>query len=393
MEAHLFEWLNLSIRWLHMIAGIAWIGASFYFVWLNNHVEDHPDNKSDVEGSLWAIHGGAFYYVEKFKVAPPRLPERLHWFKWEAYTTWISGFSLLVLLYFWKADLYLIDKQVLDLEPWQAILISLGILAGGWLVYDVICRSPLGRSNLITGVGLSVLTTIVIVLCAHLFSGRGAFMITASMLGTIMVANVFFVIIPGQWELVRAAAENRSPDPEPGRRAAQRSFHNSYITLPVLFAMISNHFPVTYQNEHNYIIFIGIALAGALIRHWFILRHRGQQNSLIWVTVGIIAAGLFFMTLPQSRSAGAAVSYKQEIAPLIQKHCISCHSQSPTDPAYKSPPNGTAYDRPEDVSRMASKISIFAVQSQAMPLANRTGMTKEERELLGRWIDQGARID
>ncbi|MBE7437602.1 MAG: urate hydroxylase PuuD [Spirochaetales bacterium] len=393
MEAHLFEWLNLSLRWLHMIAGIAWIGASFYFVWLNNHVEDHPENKSDVEGSLWAIHGGAFYYVEKFKVAPPRLPERLHWFKWEAYTTWITGFSLLVLLYFWKADLYLIDRQVFDLLPWQAVTASLVILAAGWLFYDLLCRSPLGKSNLATGAGLSLLTALVIVVTTQIFSGRGAFMITASMLGTIMVANVFFVIIPGQWELVRAAQENRSPDPEPGRRAAQRSFHNSYITLPVLFAMISNHFPVTYQNECNYIIFIGIALSGALIRHWFIQRHRGEDRFYLWILVALIFAALFFLTLPESKSGGAPVSYKLQIEPLIQKHCLSCHSHTPRDPAYKTAPNGTAYDRPEDVARMAAKIAIFAVQSQAMPLANRTGMTKEERELLGRWIDQGAALD
>ena len=254
---YLLDWCGLLVRWFHVVAGIAWIGSSFYFVWLDNHLE--PQGASEpidpnVAGELWAVHGGGFYRSRKYRVAPPVLPPTLHWFYWEAYSTWLSGFALLCLLYFLRAEAYLIDPSVAALTKPAAIAIALGVLVASWLVYDGLCRSPLGRNGRALAIAVAVVTAIEAWGVCHLFGGRGAFMIFGAALGTIMVANVLFVIIPGQRELVRAKKEGREPDPAPGLRGKQRSVHNTYFTLPVVFVMISNHYAMTYGARNNWLV-------------------------------------------------------------------------------------------------------------------------------------------
>src|SRR6202166_2176563 len=295
MNPYLMEWLSLLGRWLHLVAGIAWIGASFYFVWLDNHLQlpaAGAGGEPGVAGELWAVHGGGFYRSQKYQRAPQVLPATLHWFYWEAYTTWLSGFALLCLLYFFRAEAYLIDPAVAAMSKPMAIGIALGFLIASWLIYDALCRSPVGRhaSALTAVIGL-VLALEAWGLC-QLFSGRGAFMVFGSALGSIMVANVLFVIIPGQRELVRAKQQGRAPDPATGLRGKQRSVHNTYFTLPVLFTMISNHYAMTYGARRNWLVLIAISTAGLLIRVYFVARHkrheRGGRTPLWPVVLGLM---------------------------------------------------------------------------------------------------------
>jgi len=282
MEAYFVEWLNILARWVHFVTGIAWIGSSFYFIWLDNHLEapqDKSDDDKGVGGELWSVHGGGFYHSQKYRVAPEVLPETLHWFKWEAYTTWISGMFLLALVYWYGAEIYLIDSAVADLSPTVAVGIAAAILAGGWLIYDLMCKSPLGRNDNLFAIVLFLMTAVLAWGLCQLFSGRGAYIHFGAVLGTIMVANVFFVIIPGQRRMVDAFARDEAPDPADGIRAKQRSVHNTYFTLPVLFVMTSNHYALTYGHEYNWLILIGITLAGALIRIYFVARHKGPGDN------------------------------------------------------------------------------------------------------------------
>ncbi len=423
MESYLLEWLQLCVRWLHMIAGIAWIGASFYFVWLNNNVRPvAPDlnrgqpGGEEFDGELHAIHGGGFYRVQRYALAPKELPHDLHWFKWEAYTTWLSGISLLVLVYYLNPQVYLVDTNIAKLESWVAITIGVGFLIAGWVIYDLLQRSPLGKSQLAFG---SVFFTLVIAasyyLC-HTFGGRAAYLHIGAMLGTIMVGNVFFTIMPSQRELVNAKNEGRPPNKKFAEAAKNRSLHNNYITLPVLFIMISNHYPMTFSHEYNWAILGAIALGGALIRHWFNLRgsrnngirasandgasvhHRqGKSAPWLWVVVVAIFAGIIWFTAPK-RSTGlpsaveAPVTFAQVDA-IVGKHCRGCHAEKPTDAVFKVAPNGVKYETPQQISAMAVKIKQRAVETNSMPFGNKTNMTQAERALLGRWIDAGAKID
>ena len=281
MEAYIADWLNLLVRWLHVIAGVAWIGASFYFIWLDDHLEpprDPADDEKGVGGEVWSVHGGGFYHAQKYKAAPQQLPERLHWFKWEAYTTWLSGIFLTALVYWYGAEVYLIDRSVADFSSPVAVGIAIAFIVGGWLVYDVLCKSPLARdTRVFRGILLLLCALLAWGLC-ELFSGRGAYIHFGAVLGTIMVANVFFVIIPGQKQMVAAAERGETPDPTHGQRGKQRSVHNTYFTLPVLFVMTSNHFAMAYGHEYNWLILIGISLAGALIRIYFVARHKGRHR-------------------------------------------------------------------------------------------------------------------
>ena len=281
MVTYLLDWLGLLVRWLHLVAGIAWIGASFYFVWLDNHLQAPSERERadpGVAGELWAVHGGGFYRSQKYRLAPAVLPPTLHWFYWEAYTTWLSGFALLCLLYFLRAEAYLIDPAVAALSKPVAIGIAVGFLIASWLIYDGLCRSSLGRhARALTAVLGLALAAEAWGLC-QLFSGRGAFMVYGSAIGSIMVANVLFVIIPGQRELVHAKQQGRDPDPAPGLRARQRSVHNTYFTLPVLFVMISNHYAMTYGARSNWLVLIAMSVAGACIRAWFVARHRAAER-------------------------------------------------------------------------------------------------------------------
>jgi uncharacterized membrane protein len=291
-----WSWGNVLFRWLHVIAAMAWIGASFYFIALDNHLEppkDPDDARRGIGGEAWEIHGGGFYRVEKFRVAPERLPEPLHWFKWEAYTTWLSGFALFVVVYYSHASSYLVDRSVADLAAWQAVAISVAGLAVAWLVYDALCRA--------FGDDEGVLALLVLAgVCAsawgasQLFASRAAYLQVGAMLGTIMVGNVFFVIIPAHWKLIRAKEAGAEPDPKWNRAGKTRSVHNNYLTLPVVFAMLSNHFPVAYGDEHAWLVLVAMMAIGALVRHYFNLRHRGLN---VWPLLGIAGAAVLAVAL------------------------------------------------------------------------------------------------
>ena len=393
LDAYTTDWLNLLARWLHVIAGIVWIGSSFYFIALDNHLrppEQEDDRDAGVGGESWEIHGGGFYRVQKYRVAPPTLPEPLHWFKWEAYTTWLSGFALLIVLYYFHADTYLIDKDVADLSTWEAIAISIGLLAASWLVYDALCR-VLGSRPLVLAATLLALITLSAWGISHLFSGRATYLQVGAMIGTMMVGNVFFVIIPAHWELVRAKQAGREPDPAANERGKLRSVHNNYLTLPVVFTMISNHFPFTYGHSYSWLILVALLVIGAWIRHFFNLRHAGRTVWAIPVTAALAIALLAVLIRPQNESvAGTAAVPFARVAQVIDQRCTACHSLHPTK--VDEAPLGITMDTPVEIQRLAPGIQQQAVDSTAMPLGNVTGMTTAERRLIGRWIAQGAKI-
>jgi len=393
LDPYATDWLNLLARWLHVIAGIVWIGSSFYFIALDNHLRppaDAGDSDAGVSGEAWEIHGGGFYQVQKYRVAPRELPEPLHWFKWEAYTTWLSGFALLIVLYYAHADTYLIDKSVADLSTWEAIAISVALLIAAWVVYDVLCR-VLGTRPLVLATTLLVLISLAAWGTSHLFSGRATYLQVGAMIGTMMVGNVFFVIIPAHWELVRAKQAGREPDPAQNERAKLRSVHNNYLTLPVVFTMISNHFPFTYGHSYQWLILVVLLVIGAWIRHFFNLRHTGRTVWAIPVTAALAIAALAILIRPQTESAAGtpAVPFAR-VAQIVDQRCTACHSLHPTK--VTEAPLGITMDTPDEIQRLAPSIQQQAVESTAMPLGNVTGMTSAERRLLGRWIAQGAKI-
>ena len=393
LDPYATDWLNLLTRWLHVIAGIVWIGSSFYFIALDNHLRppsEERDRDAGVGGESWEIHGGGFYQVQKYRVAPQVLPEPLHWFKWEAYTTWLSGFALMIVLYYFHADTYLIDKSVADLSAWEAILISVGLLVAAWIVYDALCR-VLGAFPLLLAATLLGLITLAAWGISHVFSGRATYVQIGAMLGTMMVGNVFFVIIPAHWELVRAKQAGREPDPAANERAKLRSVHNNYLTLPVVFAMLSNHFPFTYGHSYQWLILVVLLVIGAWVRHFFNLRHAGRTVWAIPISAAVAIAVLAILIRPQDESSagGPAVPFAR-VARVIDARCTACHSQHPTK--VDAPPLGITFDTPEEIQRLAPAIKQQAVDTTAMPLGNATGMTAEERRLLGQWIAQGAKI-
>jgi len=388
MEAYVVDWLNLLVRWLHFIAGIAWIGSSFYFIWLDNHLEpprDRADRSKGVAGEVWSVHGGGFYHAQKYEVSPPALPATLHWFKWEAYTTWLSGMFLLVLVYWYGAAIYLVDPAVAELSPTTAVAIAAAFIVGGWVVYDLLCRSPLGSDDrALVGVLFVLVCLLAWALC-QLFGGRGAYIHFGAVLGTIMVANVLFVIIPGQRRMVAAAARGETPDPEPGLRGKQRSVHNTYFTLPVLFTMISNHFAMTYGHEYNWLILIAFTLAGALARVYFVARHRGNASPWPAVAAVVVLAGIATAIAPRDAGSVTAEVAFPEVRGVIHEHCTTCHAAVPGHPAFRVPPSGVVLESDRDILSEASRIHQQAVMTRVMPLGNLTGMSEEERALLDRW--------
>jgi uncharacterized membrane protein len=393
LDPYVTDWLNLLARWLHVIAGIAWIGSSFYFIALDNHLRpprDEREREAGIGGESWEIHGGGFYNIKKYLVAPRVLPETLHWFKWEAYTTWLSGFALMIVLYYLNADTYLIDKSVADLSSGEAVAISIGLLAAAWLVYDVLCRLLASRPFILAAVLLGLITLAAWGI-GHLFSARAMYLQVGAMLGTMMVGNVFFVIIPAHWELVRAKQAGREPDPAANARAKLRSVQNNYLTLPVVFTMLSNHFPFTYGHSYSWLILVVLLVIGAWVRHFFTLRHLGRTVWWIPVSAAIAIAVLAILIRPQSKSlAGTPAVPFAQVASIVDQRCAACHSQHPTK--VDTAPRGIKLDTPEEIKAQATAIEQQAVQTQAMPLGNVTGMTRAERDLLGRWIAQGARI-
>jgi uncharacterized membrane protein len=393
MDPYANEWLQFLARWLHVVAGIVWIGTSFYFVALDNHLRPPADAERGVGGESWEVHGGGFYRVEKYRVAPPRLPEVLHWFKWEAYTTWLSGFALLVVLYYFNADTFLVDPGVLDLSTAAAIAISVALLGVAWIVYDVLCRVL--RSELLLAGALLGLTALAAWGSTELFAGRAAFLQVGAMLGTIMVANVFFVIIPAQRGLVRATEAWHEPDPAPGLRAKQRSVHNNYLTLPVVFAMLSNHFPTAYGHSYSWLVLVALMAIGAWIRLFFNLRHAGRTVWWIPVTAALGIAVVAVAIRPAGGSSGpvatgtASVAFSRAHA-IVRERCVPCHSSHPTK--VPAAPLGIKFDTAAEIHSQAAAIERVAVESTTMPLGNATGMTQDERDLLGAWIREGAKI-
>jgi len=391
MDVQIVDWLSLITRWMHIVFGAAWIGASFYFNWLNNHIRPVPDGEAPdaVDGELWSVHGGHFYQVVKYKVAPEKLPKILHWFKYEAYFTWVTGFLLLVLVYYLEPSAYLIDRGVLELHPHVAITISVGSLLGGWVVYHLLSKSPLGRYPVPFAVlGFALLTAAAFGL-TQLFGSRAAYIHVGALIGTLMAWNVFFVIIPNQKVLVEAMTKGDAPIAALGQAAAQRSLHNNYLTLPVLFIMVSNHYAMTFGHEWNWALLAGISLVGAAVRHWFNLRGKGDKN--VWI-LPVAAAGMVALALV---SAPRSTEYEGEatfamVRDIVEERCVECHSAAPTSELYPVAPQGVMFDEPAQIIDRAARIHNQVVVTQQMPLSNLTGITDEERAIIGAWFRRGA---
>jgi uncharacterized membrane protein len=395
MDVAITEWLSVCFRWLHMIAAMAWIGASFYFIHLDLALEPVAATGGR-EAEAWEVHGGGFYRAVKYLVAPARLPQRFTWFKWEAYATWLSGFVLLIVVYYWNADLFLIDPAVLALTPTQAVLISLGTLAGAWLVYEALCRSPLGTSeNLLAAIGFVFLVALCIVF-THVFSGRGVLMQMGAMVGTMMVANVFVVIIPGQKKTVAAMAAGETPNPKWGAQGKQRSVHNNYLTLPVVFLMISNHYPLIFATRYNWAIFAVVLMLGFLIRHFYNLRHAGRPNPWwAWVAAAAGMAAVAWLSLAGTRGAAAAavkapVSFA-EVQDIVLSRCSMCHAAEPVWAGIPTAPRDVRLDTPDSIRLHAREILLFAVLTNAMPPANITDLSDADRAKLGAGLARLAR--
>ncbi len=392
-EGHLMEWLNIIVRLMHITFGIAWIGASFYFVFLENALNRTENVRDELAGNLWAIHGGGFYYLEKYKVAPKEIPKHLHWFKYEAYFTWLSGFCLLFIVYYFNAGSFLIDKNVLDISAIQGIAIGIGSFVMAWIIYDLLCRSALIKKGyLFTILGTAILVAFAY-FYAHVFNSRAAYMHFGAMLGTIMVANVFFIIIPAQKAMVKAAKEGKPLNPELGKHAGLRSLHNNYFTLPVLFVMVSNHFPSTFGNAHSWLVLAIISIGAAGVKHWLNLRERGQYSIWVLPVSVIILLGATFITAPQISTTECKPNIDiAEINRIVNDRCISCHSTKPTDDLITAPPNGISYETPQQIALLKDKIMQRVVITKTMPQNNKTAMTEEERNIMRCWIEQGAQI-
>ena len=392
-EAHLMEWLNIIVRLMHITFGIAWIGASFYFVFLENSLNRTKGLRDELAGNLWAVHGGGFYYVEKYKIAPQKIPKDLHWFKYEAYFTWLSGFCLLFIVYYFNAAALLIDKNVLDITPLTGIGIGVGSFIAAWFIYDLLCKSPVGKK----GILFTIIGTIIAIGFAYaytrIFSARAAYVHFGAMIGSIMVANVFFVIIPSQKAMVKAARENKPLDATLGKNAGLRSLHNNYFTLPVLFVMISNHFPSTFGYKYPWLILGLITIGAAGVKHYLNLKEKGQLSVWVLPVSSLILLGAAFISAP-SKNAGAcdATISINEVTNIVNKRCITCHSSRPTDDVYKTAPNGVMFDTPDDIFRKKDLIMQRVVITKTMPQNNKTNITQEERDMIGCWIQQGATI-
>jgi uncharacterized membrane protein len=397
MDAYWIDWANLLLRWLHLIAGVAWIGASFYFVMLDASLKS-PRRRQDAEhgvaGELWAVHGGGFYRSQKFLTGPRNepLPTDLHWSKWEAYTTWLSGMGLMLVIYWLGAATYLIDASVMALAPGVAIALSIATLAGGWLVYDLLCRRLVGRETLLT-VLIALFAVLMSWLLHQVFSARAAYLHVGAMLGTMMVANVFVHIIPGQRRMVAQIRAGEPVDARPGVIGKQRSVHNTYFTLPVLFTMISNHYPMTYAHPHGWLVLLAIMLAGVLIRQFFVMRHRGAFHWWLPVAGGVllVALVLALRPAPVDPTSGEPVAFTT-IRTIVAERCAACHAERPDWVGFAQAPKGIALETPEQILAHAAK-NAETIASGYMPLGNLTGITEEERRLFALWYAQGARAD
>ena len=395
----LLDWLDLIVRWIHIIVGIAWIGTSFYFNWLDSRLDKDID-KENIEGELWSVHSGGFYNIHKLKEPPKKFPKELHWFKWEAYTTWISGFVLLIIVYYLNAEGLMIDKNVIDITPFTAVIISIIFLISSWFLYDLLCKSKLLNQTAFFTTICFIISVIVCYFLTKIYGSRAAYIHVGASLGTIMALNVFRVIIPSQKNMVNAALSNQKPDMSMANSAKTRSIHNNYMTLPVLFIMISAHYPFTYGHKYNWLILALISVIGALVRHYFNLRNKKQYKPWILPVAAISMILLIFYTaLPKiiSNQDNAVLSTEKisfvEINNIIKYRCGVCHAKNPTTEGIASPPKGIVFDSVEDILKNLSIIQAQAVDTDAMPPGNMTGITQQEREKLLLWIQQGANIN
>ncbi len=395
MEAYVLDWVNLLLRWAHVIVAIAWIGSSFYFVFLDNSLTkpSAPDLvEKGVDGELWAVHGGGFYHPQKYMVAPKSLPPHLHWFYWESYSTWLTGFALFTVLYLYQAGTFLIDRNLYAWSPAGAIAAALGFLVVFWAVYDGICRVFGQREggDRIVGIGVTITVILASWLACQLFAGRAAFLLVGAMLATAMSANVFFWIIPGQRTVMAQMKAGQPVDPVHGQRAKQRSVHNTYFTLPVLIAMLSNHYGFLYGAQHNWLVLVLVMLAGALIRHSFVARHKalvaGKRVPWEYAVVGtalIVALALWLAPAPTTKSASAAPPSFAQVRAVVEQRCAMCHNEQVIS-------KGVQLHTPELIAKNAQALYQQAVVLKAMPMNNATQITEEERSLLGRWYEAGA---
>jgi uncharacterized membrane protein len=395
VELILAESASAILRWLHVIAGIAWIGSSFYFIHLDLSLRPRPGLPPGVKGDEWQVHGGGFYHMMKYLVAPAEMPDSLTWFKWEAYTTWLSGFALLVLVYYLGADLFLIDKSVLDLTAVQAALIAFLSLVVAWLAYEGLCRSPLGNHEVALALVGYVFLVALTYGFTHVFSGRGAFTQIGALIGTIMVANVFVIIIPYQKKSVAAMLAGKTPDPRWGALGKQRSVHNNYLTLPVVFLMLSNHYPLFFATRFNWLIVAIVLAIGPVIRHFFNARHEGKGSP--WWTWGVAAAGMAAIAWlsaagPRTPTIGALPPAPKfaDVSAIVMSRCAMCHAAEPVWAGIAAPPMGIMLDTDEQVRLHAPLIAAAAVRSNAMPPGNITEMTPDERLTLASWLAAGA---
>jgi uncharacterized membrane protein len=392
MGAFAVDWINLGLRWFHLIVGIAWIGASFHFIWLDFSLRQRERMNEGVYGTSWMVHGGGFYHVEKYTVAPVSLPEDLHWFKWEAYLTFLSGFALLVVQYYWNATAFLVDPAVLAMSGGEAIIISVLSLAAGWFAYDALCRSRIGNNTPVLALAVFVLIVGAAYVFTHVFSGRGAFIHVGAMVGTIMAANVFAVIIPNQKVVTADLLAGREPDGKYGLMGKQRSLHNNYLTLPVLLFMVSNHYPFLYAHPRSWLVVALIVLTGGMVRHFLNRVDAGDSPaSVAWAlpAAALALVGAIVMTAPAGRGNAGAVADADAMR-IVQSHCAMCHAAKPTHEAFKGnpPPKNLVLDTPDALRRHAAQVLAQAVQGRAMPLGNETGMTDGERATLGAFLTQ-----
>ncbi len=398
IDPQISEWISQLLRWTHVITAIAWIGSSFYFIHLDLSLKKREGLPEGVGGEAWQVHGGGFYNMRKYLVAPPELPKELTWFKWESYSTWISGFFLIVWVYYLHADLYTIDPSVRALEFWQAPAIGIGGIALSWLVYEGLCRSPLGKNGLVLGGVLFLYILAAAFAFTQVFNGRAAFLHTGAMIATWMSASVFFVIIPNQKKVVATLLAGRSPDPKLGKEAKLRSTHNNYLTLPVIFLMLSNHYPLAWSSRYAVGIIGLIVIAGAVIRHFFNSQHAGKGSPWwAWgVAAGSIALAIWLSIIGKPGNANMAEAKAdvtstaafEEAALTIQSRCSMCHAAEPVWDGIVTAPKGVRLDTPEEIARHAELIRVQSVLTHAMPPNNITEMTLDERKAVAAWLAQ-----
>lgn len=394
MYSHVLEWMNLVLRWIHIVAGIAWIGSSFFFMWLDAALEAPKSNKHNVVGELWMTHSGGFYQVEKRKIGPGEMPAVLHWFKWEAFFTWLTGIFLLLVVYYFTGGIYLVDESVAAIEPLTAMGIGIGLIILSWIVYDTLFNSKLAEKSKLSAAIAFVLLAAVTHILSRYLSGRAAYVHVGAILGTLMVGNVWMRILPNQRKMIEATERGEVPDFSLGEKAKRRSVHNNYMTFPIIFIMFSNHFPSTYGHELNWLVLLLVMLAGAGVKH---VMNVGRDALWVFVPVAVLVGVLFNMTSPtrgkpreigSSRGVSSTVTF-EDVKAIVSSRCIACHSANPSDATFGPSPAGVHFDDEANIRKFAERIKIRVVDLKNMPFGNKTEMTDEERAKIGEWIHGG----